>query len=472
MVDIATVNGSMGGSPAISGRNEKIPLVRSEITPEIFPFQKMGKNMSLAVFDLSDALQVPFELVAQSMLSSAAFLCQGQFDVLAVSKKMPTSLFCASIAQSGGGKSSSEKIVMSAIREAESARLAEWCKSQPTSGIPVTNRFGSPRQEIRRFPIRLMQDVTYEGLVTHLEAGEPSVLQTSDESAEFFGGWSMSREHQSRTVAGYCRLWEADPVTRSRKGDGTIRMDGKRLSVNFLMQESVAENLLCNPSLTDQGWPARFLCCKPNIRPGMRKFVGLDPLQINSVVSLHERHRELLERPLSVHRDMPHAIFPKLLVFDDDAQSVFEDIFYHFEEGQRVGEKYESIRSFASKGIYHTARIAAVIHHMDSDSSIIASQTLRDAFCLSKWFASEAARIWGVTTTPKRLVQAKALLDWLTRRKLKTVKLQEIYQNGPNALRSAHHARYIASVLVEHGYLEPNISTNTQGHGPTSWRVC
>jgi hypothetical protein len=450
--------------------SDKLPLIRAVIEPEIFPFQALGAIMCPAVLELADALQVPYELAAQSALASAGFLCQSQYDVKVSGRTSPTSIFCASVSPSGGGKSSSEKAVMSAIRLHESRRLDIDAVNRQTKVVDGRSSWSRPN-EPRSQPLRLLQDVTFEGLVRYLEFGEPSVLQTSDESAEFFGGWAMLKENQSRTAAGYCRLWEANSLIKSRKGDGTSRIDGKRLSVNFLMQDTVASGFLGNASLTDQGWLARFLCCKPVVLIGRRKYVGTDPTELPAVKKLHLRHWELLERPLKLDPEVPLKLKPDLLTFEPEAESFFEDIFDHFEKNQQPGGIYESVRSFASKGIVHTARIAAVIHHMNSNTLVIDLQTLKDAFMLSRWYAREAARIWGESITPPHLTDAQSLLDWIERRKLKSVELREIYQKGPSQLRTARYAEFIARILEEHGYLEALSSNDSQERRRKIWRV-
>src|SRR3546814_7716352 len=73
----------------------------------------------------------------------------------------------------------------------------------------------------------------------------------------------MSDESRLRTGAGLSSFWDGTPVKRVRGGDGVSILKGRRLSLHVMVQPGIAEGLLADPMLQQQGLPSRLLVAAP-----------------------------------------------------------------------------------------------------------------------------------------------------------------------------------------------------------------
>ena len=61
---------------------------------------------------------------------------------------------------------------------------------------------------------------TFEGLVKLYGIGRPALGLFSDEAGGFIGGHAMNSDNRLKTMAGLSRLWNGEPIDRTRAGDG------------------------------------------------------------------------------------------------------------------------------------------------------------------------------------------------------------------------------------------------------------
>src|SRR3546814_20003810 len=80
----------------------------------------------------------------------------------------------------------------------------------------------------------------------------------------------MSDESRLRTGAGLSSFWDGTPVKRVRGGDGVSILKGRRLSLHVMVQPGIAEGLLADPMLQQQGLPSRLLVAAPASIAGTR----------------------------------------------------------------------------------------------------------------------------------------------------------------------------------------------------------
>jgi len=105
----------------------------------------------------------------------------------------------------------------------------------------------------------------------------------------------------------------------------------------------------------------------------------------------------------------------------------------------------------------HAARLAAVLAIIENPAATEVSAELMIAgTTLTDHYALEALRLFGASQLDPDLRLAKSLYEWLIHSWPEhLVSLPDIYQSGPNAIRSKKTAKKIVSILVEHGYLSP-----------------
>jgi hypothetical protein len=102
-----------------SRREENYPLPLKRMGKEQidFPLDSFGDLLAPAIDKVSKVVKAPISMVAQSFLSASALAVQPFGDVLVDGRRIPTSLFCLSIAESGDRKTAVDKIVLKAHNE-------------------------------------------------------------------------------------------------------------------------------------------------------------------------------------------------------------------------------------------------------------------------------------------------------------------------------------------------------------------
>jgi len=86
----------------------------------------------------------------------------------------------------------------------------------------------------------------------------------------------MNQEHRLKTLAGLSTLWDGRPTTRTRAGDGSSTLYGRRLCVHLLLQPLVAENILADDLAHDQGFWSRCLISGSEPTLGNQKYLAED----------------------------------------------------------------------------------------------------------------------------------------------------------------------------------------------------
>ena len=115
-----------------------------------------------------------------------------------------------------------------------------------------------------------MTEPTYEGLTRKFAEGMPSLGIFSDEGGQFLGGFAMSTDNRQKTLAALNDLWQGNPIRRTRQGEGSFTLHGRRLAVHLMVQPGVARDFMADPKADDTGFLPRFLICEPASTIGTR----------------------------------------------------------------------------------------------------------------------------------------------------------------------------------------------------------
>jgi hypothetical protein len=106
-------------------------------------------------------------------------------------------------------------------------------------------------------PDRTVSEPTYEGPVRKFDEGHPSLGIFSDEGGQFLGGLAMGRDNRTKTLAALNDLWQDNPIRRTRSGDGSLTLYGRRLSVHLIVQPGVARAFMADPQTSDTGFASK-----------------------------------------------------------------------------------------------------------------------------------------------------------------------------------------------------------------------
>ena len=97
-------------------------------------------------------------------------------------------------------------------------------------------------------PFLTAAEPTIEGLIKAWVHAPAALGIFSAEGGQFIGGYGMSLDHRLKTAAAMSGMWDGAKTNRLRAGDGSIILEGRRLSVHLMVQHDAAALFLSDPS--------------------------------------------------------------------------------------------------------------------------------------------------------------------------------------------------------------------------------
>ncbi|MEI4263900.1 DUF3987 domain-containing protein [Roseovarius sp. D0-M9] len=265
----------------------------------------------------------------------------------------------------------------------------------------------------------------------------------------------MSKDNRQKTLAALNDLWQGNPIRRTRAGDGSQTLFGRRLAVHLMVQPGVAHSFMADPVAADTGFLPRFLISEPVSTIGTR--LQSDVRQgAFALAPFKSRLRTILETPLPMDGDS-RELEPRLIALSSNARATLSDYADRVEIGQRPGGKFAGITGYASKAAEQAARIAGVLTAWaDLEAPEVTEETMLDAIALADFYLSEALRLSDAANVSADIERAEALRKWLHKSWQKSaITPRDVVRLAPiRALRESPAARTAISTLVQHGWLE------------------
>lgn len=456
---------------------EPLPLRRALPPAEPFPLAALGPLLEGAARAIMDRVQCPDAIAAQSVLGAASLAAQGQAEVIipATGHPRPLSLFLVTVAASGERKSAADSEALRPCRQREEAlqvryalelprhanAKAAWDEARKKAVGRAKGDFAATRDALDALgpapvppvaPLLLVREPTLGGLHKLFGEAQPSLGLFSDEAGGFLGGHGMSEENRLLMGAGLSELWDGAPIRRVRVGDGATILPGRRLAAHLMIQPGVADRLLSNVELGQQGLLSRLLVAAPASLAGTRMQRAPEPGSREKLDAYSRRLLDMLERlPIGENG----GVAPRKLEMDYCASQVWREFTDATERRLGSGGDFEPIRGFANKLAEHAARIAGVIELVErADAELIGPRAMERGIALASFYAGEALRLFHTGAIPPEVAQAELLLNWLHAGWGKPlVGIAHVYQRGPNSIRTKGKARAAIDVLEEHGWL-------------------
>ena len=459
------------------------PLLR-EIPPgEAYPVEALGP-VRAAVEAVQAMTLAPVAIPAQSALAVASLAVQGFANVETLGGDRPLSLYALTIARSGERKSTCDGLLMQGLRDherEEAARHREDVKGWLTrhalwkvqhDGIiaSVKGKAGknAKTQTEAQADLRALGDEpaappspdctvtepTYEGLTRKFAEGMPSLGIFSDEGGQFLGGFAMSSDNRQKTLAALNDLWQGNPIRRTRQGEGSFTLYGRRLAVHLMVQPGVARAFMADPMAADTGFLPRFLICEPPSTIGTR-LQSLTRQDGFALPNFAARLRAILDRPLPMDPET-RELQPRILPLSHEARALLAGFSDAVEAAQASGGEYAHITGYASKAAEQACRIAGVLTAWaDLDAPEVTGGTMADAVTLAGFYLGEAARLSDAATVSAEVERAEALRQWLlTRWSHSEVLPRDVLRLAPiRALRESPAAKAALAMLEKHGWL-------------------
>lgn len=459
-------------------------LIRPDEPPEAMDAAALGPLRGAAEA-IADAAAVPLELAAASVLAATALAVQGQHDVRFRGKRFPTSCYFVSIARSGDRKSEADGLALAAVREDERRLLREHAH-EFSARRAALEAHEEARRRVLRDKHKAQADVqraleelgpepsppspptwtvsagTTQGLVAAFMAGSGSLGLFSDEGAKFLGGWAMARDNRVATAGALCDLWGGRGVKDITKGDGLAVAQARRLSAHLMVQPGVAQQLLGDEDLHEQGLLSRMLVSAPATRGGTRLLTveALDEMSIEltkrspAYAAWCERLLALLRMPLPwFDAEIPSlGLSPTALDVTRRASAVWRTHYNAVEAECGPRGHWEPVYPNAAKSGEHALRLAGVLAAYRGAEAVDEAD-MRAGVALACYYLREALRLRGIARAEPELVRAEALYRWLCGQPGSVAAVADAYR-APCGPRNADELELLADVLQRHGLAE------------------
>lgn len=456
------------------------PLIRETAPGLPYPVHALG-DLREAVDAVHGQTLAPVAIPAASALAVASLAVQGFANVETLGGDRPLSLYVLTVARSGERKSTCDGLLMAALRdyeraehEAQSALVANWqnahaiWKGERDRILGEAKKGKGEKRTAARAdlealgkeppappsPDRTVSEPTFEGLTRKFAEGMPTLGLMSDEAGQFLGGFAMSSDNRQKTLAALNKLWDGAPIQRTRAGEGSSVLYGRRLAAHLMCQVGVAMAFLSDPMATDTGFLARTLICEPPSTIGTR-LQGLSRQDPLALARWGARLRHILETPLPMEPET-RALDPRRLPLHARARALLVAFADEIEERQAPGGDLSHVTGAASKAAESAARLAAVVTLWgDLSAADVGPDDMDKGIQLARFYLSEAARLADAATIPPEIERAERLRQWLTEKfEHSEVLTSDVVQHGPGrAIRNAPAARAALGLLEKHGWL-------------------
>lgn len=454
---------------------EQLPLHRTISAPKPYPIDALGEVLAPAVKALRSIVKAPDAVCAQSTLGATSLACQAFANISIDGRVIPLSQFFITVAESGERKSATDQIALHPIYEWQRmltsvyrSELSNYQRQYEVweslkkdflktlkKGVQSTG-FDLPEPARPLDPLVLVDEPTYEGLVNLLAIGQPSMGIFSDEGGRFFGGHAMNPDNKIKTISGLSSLWDGKPVNRSRAGEGSMILYGRRVSMHLMIQESILAQLMSNKDIEQQGFLPRCLLAFPASTAGSRSYSHQDASKHKDILNYWNKINSLLDTkfPVEPPPSPQNELKPRLLTLARDAKAAWVVFHDAIDKDLSSGGKLEPIRRFGSKAAEHVLRLAGNLAMLSNPKvEVIQGQYIHQGIELVEYYLSEALRLQGHLSIPHQLILAQKVLNWCWSKDKEILTIKDLYQNGPTELREAKKARESMALLEEHGWV-------------------
>lgn len=459
---------------------EPQPLLREIPAPAPYPVAALGPLRG-AVETVRGMTLAPVAIPAQSALAVAALAVQGHADVETLGGPRPTSLYALTVAQSGERKSSCDAPLMAALRSFEREQwkiqredLVSWQnahslwkgererilaeakrgKGEKRVAAEADLRALGPEPAAPPAPDRTVSEPTFEGLTRKFAEGMPTLGIFSDEGGQFLGGFAMNSDNRQKTLAALNDLWQGNPIRRTRAGEGSYTLFGRRLAMHLMVQPGVARAFLADPSGTDTGFLPRFLICEPESTIGTRMH-ALTRADDPALDAFGRRLAAILDAPLPMDPET-RELTPRLLPLSPEARRLLIGFSDAIEAAQARGGDLQHLTGFASKAAEQAARIAGVLTlWRDLGASAVSAEDMARGIDLAQFYLGEAKRLSDAAMVSAEIERAERLRLWLIEAWAHPEILPaEVVRHAPiRALRESPAAKAALALLEKHGWL-------------------
>ena len=203
----------------------------------------------------------------------------------------------------------------------------------------------------------------------------------------------MNNDNALKTAAGLSGLWDGKPISRVRAGDGSSLLVGRRLSLHLMVQPNIAQMMLSNSMLVEQGLLSRCLSVYPKSTAGTRKYKTVDLTTSQAMKDYHDKISEILHTPHNTGNTI-NELQPNQVELDTEAKQIWKMFHDKVEDQLPEYGTLSTIKGLGNKAPEHALRLATVLAGIDaskiSNFSRISSGYLLNSTILTQYYLKEA----------------------------------------------------------------------------------
>jgi len=345
----------------------------------------------------------------------------------------PAILWTAIVGESGTQKSPAFRLGLKAVRtrqhramkehqqaikkwEADSQffeiDLAQWKKQAAKCSTPPEPP-AAPEKPI--CPRVWIEDSTTEALATLLLENPRGLLTLRNELSGWFSFGQYKNGGGADDVARWLQMFDADPLIVDRKTSGTTYVPCAAVSIAGGIQPAILHRSV-GEQHRDNGLLARLLLAHPPRRAKRWTEAELDPMTEGAVMTLFDRLYAL-----EAEQDADGDPTPRLLRMDAAAKAAWID--FVNEHGQEQLALVGDEAAAWSKLEGYAARIALVVHLVRAaaedptltDADTVDAASIASGVRLSRWFATEARRVYATLAADDEEREVQNLIELLER---------------------------------------------------------
>lgn len=464
-----------------------------------YPVEAFPPVLRDAITAFHEDTLIPVEMIGSTVLAAVALALQPLIDVASPfgnKKPEPCSLYFLILAKSGEGKSPVRECIMEPFENFAAEMHAEyealldiykkdyaiWSSKEKALNRnfqkAAKNGGNSDVEELllrehqaaeptkpRAFEM-FYEDATPEGIIQGLNE-YPYAGVFADEAITFFTG------HLKNNLGLLNKIWKNEPLSLSRKKEGSIRLNAYLTFLLMVQPEIFEEYLEKNGKrAVSSGFLARFLFTNTASTIGKRRINLNQEKSKNALDALFDRFNLFLQK--QKERFYDDTVQKQTLALSDNAKMLFEERINQYQLSIGENQPREHIAEFVSKTGNHAIRIAALFSCLSKE--LIPESTLNDAFTITEWHLKQADNYFYTLSEQYQLQQdVYALFDWIKNRfnnPKGTMKVavnqyggtqdvnltawqpfskNELETNGPARLRKIERLRPVLNQLIQLG---------------------
>lgn len=288
-------------------------------------------------------LGVPEELAFASALGAISHAAQGLVDVSCGKQEIPIGLFIITIADSGEGKTSCDKLLLKELRNLEATLRGE--------GGGMTNK-----KENSRPWIVLHANTTLPGIVQSIAKGFHSAALMSSEGATILFPSSGGNDMFAFLNSAY----SGEDYRLTRKTSGEVYLRGYRLTALIQSQPGIFKKFILKKGdlARSIGLLPRFMVFAPQSTCGFR--YSSDQMPDDSLLTdFYSRISKLYKLQIDSDGNIPTR---KVLALSESARQAYHDLFNQTQTNIRCDRRFFEHKDFAMRIAEQALRIAAVLH--------------------------------------------------------------------------------------------------------------